>query len=86
MTGTGATRTAAVRRAVTVTAAVAASLSSASAPAWVGPVPNGHNCAGQVVSAIAGPAIGGVVSAGAQEQAIDNFGQADCGAPPRRNP
>lgn len=61
--------------------AATAGTSSASPPA-----PNGHNCAGSVVSTSAGPGFGTAVSTAAQLQLVDNFGLANCGQPPRRNP
>jgi hypothetical protein len=47
---------------------------------------NEHNCAGAVVSSLAGPGFGDQVASLAQLQAVDNLGLADCGAPPRQNP
>lgn len=47
---------------------------------------NGHNCAGAIVSSVAGPGFGAGVSAAAHAQLVDNFGFANCGAPPRQNP
>jgi hypothetical protein len=47
--------------------------------------PNGHNCAGGVVSQLAGPGFGQVVSDAAQQQAVDNFGLANCQTN-RKNP
>jgi hypothetical protein len=50
------------------------------------PAINGHNCAGAIVSELAGPGFGQAVSTAAHAQAVDNFGFANCGAPPRKNP
>lgn len=55
-------------------------------PAAADPQPNGHNCAGFVVSGAAAPGFGTGVAAAAQLQGVDNFGLANCGAPPRQNP
>ena len=51
-----------------------------------GPTPNGHNCAGLVVSSLARPGFGHLVSAAARQQAVDNFGLANCGQTNRKNP
>lgn len=48
--------------------------------------PNGHNCAGVIVSQSAGPGFGHVVSDAAHQQLVDNFGLADCGQTNRKNP
>ena len=48
--------------------------------------PNEHNCAGFVVRGSAGPEFGQAVSGAAQEQAVDNFGLANCGQENRNNP
>jgi hypothetical protein len=48
-----------------------------------------HNCAGVFVSAAAstfGPVFGEAVTGLAHAQAVDNFGIANCGEPPRQNP
>ena len=45
-----------------------------------------HNCAGEVVSSLAGPSFGQLVSTSAQAQEVDNFGLADCGQEHRNNP
>lgn len=50
------------------------------------PPPNGHNCAGAVVSESAGPGFGQAVSAAAHAQFVDNFGLANCGQDNRNNP
>ena len=50
------------------------------------PPVNGHDCAGALVSSVAGPGFGQLVSALAHQQQVDNLGLADCGAPPRSNP
>jgi hypothetical protein len=47
---------------------------------------NGSNCAGVAVSGLAAPGFGQFVSGFAQAGLVDNFGLADCGQPPRRNP
>ena len=63
--------------------AFAASTGTASAdPAAI----NGHNCAGAVVSSVAAPGLGAVVSALADAQVVDNIGLADCGQDNRNNP
>lgn len=51
-----------------------------------GPAPNNNNCAGVVVSSLAGPGFGGQVAAAAHLQLVDNFGLASCGDNPRQNP
>ena len=43
-------------------------------------------CAGSVVSRLAGPAFGPVVSGAAHAQLVDNFGFANCGQTNRDNP
>jgi len=50
------------------------------------PEDSGHNCAGVVVSSLAGPGFGAQVAQLAQLQAVDNLGLADCGENPRQNP
>ena len=45
-----------------------------------------HNCAGKVVSSLAGPGFGQLVSTLAQAQQVDNVGFADCGQEHRNNP
>jgi hypothetical protein len=48
-----------------------------------------HNCAGAGSSSAAqalGGAFGSVVASFADQQLVDNFGLANCGAPPRSNP
>lgn len=69
-----------------VVAAVAASWMIAPLAASADPVANQHDCAGVVVSALAGPGFGSTVSAAAQEQLVDNLGLADCGQTNRNNP
>jgi hypothetical protein len=51
-----------------------------------GPTPNGNNCAGVVVSSLAGQDFGQSVSTFAHAQLVDNFGLADCGQDNRNNP
>ncbi|GLZ50109.1 hypothetical protein Acsp06_62940 [Actinomycetospora sp. NBRC 106375] len=76
-----------MRRAIIVVSfAAALSLGAAGGVALAAPSPNGHNCAGSAVSGLAGPGFGGVVSGAAHEQAVDNFGLADCGQTNRNNP
>lgn len=55
-------------------------------PASADPAGNGHNCAGAIVSSVAGPGFGEAVSAAAQAQVVDNFGFANCGQTDRNNP
>ncbi len=45
-----------------------------------------HNCAGAVTSSLAGPGFGQAVSFFAQQQAVDNFGLANCGEAQGENP
>lgn len=73
-------------RRTTVAIMAIAGLVATAGGAVAGPTPNGHNCAGLVVSSLAGPGFGSLVSAAAKEQSVDNFGFANCGQPPRRNP
>ena len=47
---------------------------------------NGHNCAGVVVSSLAGPGFGQLVSAAAHQQQVDNFGLRNCGQANGKNP
>lgn len=51
---------------------------------------NDHNCAGSTttifVGALGGAGFGDAVSDAGQAQLVDNFGSANCGAPPRQNP
>jgi len=47
---------------------------------------NGHNCAGVVVSTLAGPGFGEIVSGAAHQQAVDNFGLRNCGQANGKNP
>jgi hypothetical protein len=61
-------------------------LVSGATVASAAPAPNEHNCAGVVVSQLAGPDFGPAVSTAAQEQVVDNFGLADCGQTNRGNP
>lgn len=48
--------------------------------------PSGHDCAGVVVSSLAAPGFGAVVSSLAQLGLVDNFGLRDCGQANGRNP
>jgi hypothetical protein len=63
-----------------------AAFGAATGGAAAGPTPNDHNCAGVAVSQGAGPGFGSSVSSAAHLQLVDNFGFANCGAPPRNNP
>ena len=45
-----------------------------------------HNCAGSVVSSIAGPGLGQRVATSAHQQLVDNFRLANCGQTNRQNP
>jgi hypothetical protein len=74
-----------MRRATVAILSIAA-LGAATGGAAAGPTPNGHNCAGATVSQFAGPGFGSLVSGAAHQQLVDNFGFANCGAPPRNNP
>ena len=47
---------------------------------------NDHNCAGAVVSSLAGPGFGAQVASLAQLQVVDNLGLANCGDTSRQNP
>jgi hypothetical protein len=56
----------------------------ASAPAYADPPrANDHNCAGVVVSSMAGPGFGSAVSALAHRQLVDDLGLANCGGTAR---
>ena len=74
-----------MRRAAIAIVTIAA-LGAAAGAASAGPTPNGHNCAGAAVNQLAGPGFGSFVSGSAHQQLVDNFGLANCGAPPRNNP
>jgi hypothetical protein len=74
-----------MRRAAVAILTIAA-LGGAASRAAAGPTQNDHNCAGFNVSQGAGPGFGSVVSGAAHLQLVDNFGFANCGAPPRNNP
>jgi hypothetical protein len=74
-----------MRRAAVAILTIAA-FGAATVGAAAGPTPNDHNCAGAVVSQLAGPGFGSLVSSAAHQQLVDNFGFANCGAPPRNNP
>jgi hypothetical protein len=76
-------------RKVILTVVVVAAAVTAAPAAADGPPPNDHNCAGMLVSGTAsefGPVFGEIVSTAAHFQAVDNFGLANCGQPPRNNP
>ena len=74
-------------RALSAAALLGVSLVLTAGPASASaPTPNEHNCAGTVVSGLAGPSFGALVSSAADAQSVDNFGLADCGQPPRHNP
>jgi hypothetical protein len=45
-----------------------------------------HNCAGAVVSSVAGPGFGQGVKGAAQAQLVDNFGLRNCGMAQGQNP
>ncbi len=72
-------------RRLLIALAASAALTTASAASAVAQGED-HNCAGATVSSLAGPGFGTGVSGAAQLQAVDNFGFANCGAPPRQNP
>ena len=74
-----------LRRAAVTILAIAA-LGGAAGAAAAGPSQNGHNCAGVVVSGLAGPGFGSDVATAAHGQVVDNFGLADCGQDNRNNP
>jgi hypothetical protein len=74
-----------MRKVILTVVVVAAAVTAAPAGAD-GPPPNDHNCAGVLVSGVAGPVFGQIVSTAAHFQAVDNFGLANCGQPPRNNP
>jgi hypothetical protein len=71
---------------VGLTGAIALVLSATGTAAADPPTFNGHNCAGAIVSELAGPGFGEAVAGAAHEQVVDNFGFANCGQPPRQNP
>jgi hypothetical protein len=73
-------------RRVAVAILALAALGAAAGAAMAVPSPNGHNCAGVAVSQLAGPGFGQFVSTFAHAQAVDSFGLANCGRPPRHNP
>jgi opacity protein-like surface antigen len=66
--------------------AIAAAFVAAPPAAADPPAPNGHNCAGVVVSGAAGPGFGQFVAFFAHQQAVDNFNLANCGNTNRKNP
>ncbi|SDC92272.1 hypothetical protein SAMN05660690_2944 [Geodermatophilus telluris] len=73
-------------RLATVLGFAIASLVATAPSALAAPSLNDHNCAGTVVSSLAEPGFGPFVASSAQAQAVDNFGLANCGQPPRNNP
>jgi hypothetical protein len=73
-------------RRATVTILAIAALGGAAGAAAAGPTPNGHNCAGVVVSGAAGPGFGSDVAVAAHAQRVDNFGFANCFQDHRNNP
>jgi len=70
----------------TTFAAAACALAALAIPGAVGAQGEEHNCAGAVTSSLAGPGFGQVVAFFAHQQAVDNFGFANCGDTPRQNP
>jgi hypothetical protein len=74
------------RRILIVAAAAIAAVVAGAGPALADAPPNDHNCAGAIVSSVAGPGFGQGVSEAAHRQAVDNFGFADCGQDNRKNP
>ncbi len=74
-----------MRKFVPIGAATLALVAAAPAAADP-PAENDHNCAGALVSTVAGPAFGQIASTAAHFQAIDNFGLANCGQTNRKNP
>jgi hypothetical protein len=73
-------------RSIAIGAVIVALAFAAPAAADPPSPPNGHNCAGVIVSSVAGPGFGQVVSSFAHQQTVDNLGFANCGQPPRNNP
>lgn len=73
-------------RSIALAALVSGLCLAAPAVASADPPPGGHDCAGLVVSSLAGPGFGAAVSAAAHDQLVDNFGLADCGQTNRNNP
>ena len=73
-------------RLATVLGLAAVSVVATMPSALAAPSPNDNNCAGTVVSSLAGPGFGPFVASSAQAQAVDNFGLASCGQLPRKNP
>ena len=74
-----------MRRAAVAILTVAA-LGAAAGGATAGPADEPHNCAGAAVSQLAAPGFGSFVSGFAHQQAVDNFGLANCGQDNRNNP
>jgi hypothetical protein len=70
---------------IAVTLMALAMLGAGAGVATAGPGDQ-HNCAGTVVSGLAGPSFGPFVSSFAHVQQVDNFGLANCGRPERNNP
>ncbi len=75
-----------VPRLATVLGLAAATVVATAPSALAAPSLNGHNCAGTVVSSMAGPGFGPSVASIAEAQGVDNIGLANCGQPPRNNP
>jgi hypothetical protein len=75
-----------MRRYIVTLGAAALVLAATAAPASADAFPNGHNCAGFIVSAVAGPGFGQAVAGFAHQQAVDNFNFANCGQTNRKNP
>lgn len=74
-----------MKRAVVVVGYLGLLLGSGVGVASAAPAPNGHTCAGVVVSQAAGPDFGRAVAGAAHQQLVDNFGLADCGQTNRNN-
>jgi hypothetical protein len=68
-----------MRRALVVVGCAGLLLGSGVGVASAAPTPNGHDCAGVVVSGMAGPGFGQAVSTAARQQLVDDLGLANCG-------
>jgi hypothetical protein len=75
-----------VPRLATVLGLATATVVATAPSALAAPSPNDHNCAGVVVTSLAGPDFGPSVANIAGAQGVDNLGLANCGQPPRKNP
>jgi hypothetical protein len=75
-----------MRRAAVAILTIAALGAAAGGAAAGTPSDDPHNCAGAMVSQLAEPGFGSVVSGAAHQQLVDNFGFANCGETPRKNP